>query len=261
MNTVLVPIDFSETSLHAATYAAQLLAGHLGVTMVLYHAYSKDSEADEALKTLNEIEQQLEKKYTLLIEVLNHKEDDFVSGLERAVRHRNADLVIMGITGRSAIAQVFIGSNTLKFASTKACPVLIIPEQSVYREINNVMLASDFKNTFNTTPSVPIKSFLKIFRPKLHIVNVDPTHYISLSETYEKEKIQLSEMFSMFNPEFYFMRLHDVDEALQMFAEEKDIDLIISIQHNYSFMEKLFKRSRTKNLSYHSNVPILVVHE
>ena len=27
MNTVIVPVDFSETSLHAARYAAQLLAG------------------------------------------------------------------------------------------------------------------------------------------------------------------------------------------------------------------------------------------
>ena len=41
MNTVIVPVDFSETSLHAAKYAAQLLTGHYGVTMVLYHSYGK----------------------------------------------------------------------------------------------------------------------------------------------------------------------------------------------------------------------------
>ncbi len=261
MKIVLVPVDFSETSLHAATYAAQLLSGHFGVTMVLYHNYTKDAEADEALVTLEILKTKLVQKFTIDIEILSYKEDDFVTGLERAVRHRNANLVIMGITERSALGQIFIGSNALKFAETKSCPVLIIPEQAIYKEINNALLASDFKNTYISTPSEPIKDILKIFRPKLHIINVDPTHYISLTEAHETEKATLREMFAIFNPEFYFMRLHDVDEAINMFAEEKNIDLIITIQHNYTFMEKLFKRSHTKSITYDSNVPILVVHE
>ena len=48
MNTVIVPVDFSDTSLHAARYAAQMLVGHYGVTLLLYHSYSKPSEAEEA---------------------------------------------------------------------------------------------------------------------------------------------------------------------------------------------------------------------
>lgn len=261
MNTVIVPIDFSDTSLHAATYAVQVLSVQYGSTMLLYHSYTKDEEGAEALITLEGIKKKLLEKHFLNIEILAVKEDNFVLGLERAVRHRKASLVIMGITGRSAIAQVFIGSNTLKFAETKACPVLIVPEHAVYREINNVMLASDFKDTFHTVPSAPIKDFLKSFRPKVHIVNVDPQHYIQITEDHEKEKQSLKDMFLEYQPEFYFLRLYDVDDALNLFAEEMKIDLIISIQRNHSFREKLFKRSRTKSLSYHSNIPILVVHE
>ena len=52
MNTVIVPVDFSTTSLHAAKYAAQLLTGHYGVTMLLYHSYSKSSEAAKATEDL-----------------------------------------------------------------------------------------------------------------------------------------------------------------------------------------------------------------
>lgn len=261
MNTVLVPVDFSETSLHAATYAAQLLSGHVGVSMVLYHNYSKDTEADEASATLEVMKTKLAEKFTMMVEILSYKEDDFVTGLERAVRHRNANLVIMGITERSVLGQMLIGSNALKFAATKSCPVLIIPEHAVYKEINNALLASDFKNTYISTPSEPIKDILKTFMPKLHIINVDPTHYISLTAAYEAEKATLREMFAIFNPEFYFMRLHDVEEAINMFAEEKDIDIIITVQHNHTFMEKLFKRSHSKSISYDSHVPILVVHE
>ncbi len=261
MNTVIVPVDFSKTSLHAANYAAQLLMGHYGVTIILYHSYQKDSEAVKAETDLNDLKKKLMQDHVVKIETLAHQEEDFVAGLERAARHRKADLVIMGITGRSAIAQVFFGSNTLKMAERKVCPVLIVPEQATSSNIRQVMLTSDFKNTLNTTPSVPIKDFLDVFKPKLHVVNVDKDHFISLTENYESEKQQLKKMFADYNPEFYFMRLFDIDEALNLFAGEMNIDLIIVIQKNRSFLENLLKGSRTKALTYHSKVPILVMHE
>ncbi len=261
MTTVIVPVDFSDTSLHAAQYAAQLLVGHYGVTMLLYHSYSKTNEAADAEKDLNELKEQLMKKYVVKIDTLAHHEDDFVDGLERAARHRRADLVVMGITGKSALAKVFFGSNTLKMAERKVCPVLIVPQSAPFTPIENVMLTSDFKNALNTTPSGPIKDFLNVFNPKLHVVNVDKDHYISLTENYENEKQELKSMFADYKPEFYFMRLYDVDEALNMFAEKMSIDLIIAIQKNHSFIEKMLKGSRTKALTFHSKVPIMVMHE
>lgn len=261
MNTVIVPVDFSETSLHAARYAAQLLAGHYGVTMILYHSYSKAAEAESATESLENLKADLMKDHIVKIEVLAHEESDFVDGLEKAARHRRADLVIMGITGKSAIAQVFFGSNTLKMAERKVCPVLIVPENASYAPLKNVMLTSDFINTLSTTPSVPIKDFLDVFKPQLHIVNVNNEHYISLTENYEAEKQQLKTMFADYDPEFYFMRLYDVDEAINLFAESRNIDLIIVIQKDRSFMGKLLNVSRTKTLSYHSKMPILVMHE
>ena len=57
-------------------------------------------------------------------------------------------------------------------------------------------------------------------------------------------------------------RLFDIDEALGLFAKEKNIDLIIAVQKQHSFFDKLFKKTgTTKKLSYQSEVPVLVVHE
>jgi nucleotide-binding universal stress UspA family protein len=261
MNTVIVPVDFSPTSLHAARYAAQLLAGHYGVTMILYHSYGKASEAAKVQQNLDHLKTELMKDHIVKIETLAHEEDDFVDGLAKAARHKVADLVIMGITGKSSLAKVFFGSNTLKMVETKSCPVLIVPEGAPFSPIKNVMLTSDFKNTHETTPSGPIKKFLDVFRPQLHVVNVDKDHFISLTESYEEEKQQLKKLFADYRPEFYFMRLYDVDEAINIFAESRNIDLIIAIQKNHSFIEKMLKGSRTKTLAYHSKVPILVMHE
>ena len=58
MNTVIVPVDFSDTSLHAARYAAQLLVGH-GVTLILYHSYSKPSELAGVESDLENLQKEL----------------------------------------------------------------------------------------------------------------------------------------------------------------------------------------------------------
>lgn len=261
MTTVIVPVDFSETSLHAARYAAQLLVGQYGVTLLLYHSYGKPAEGEKSAKMLEDLKNELMRDHIVKIETLNHEESDFVDGLQRAVRHRKADLVIMGMRGRSPLAQVFFGSDTLKIVATKVCPVLIVPEKASFMPIKNVMLTSDFQDSLNTTPSAPIKDILSRFLPKLHIVNVNKDHYISITGDYEKEKQDLLHMFREYHPEFYFMRLFDVDQAINLFAEDKKIDLIIAVQRNKSFMEKLFRRSRTETLSYQSKVPILAMHE
>lgn len=261
MNTVIVPIDFSETSLNAARYAMKLLTGHYGVNMILHHVYEKAAHSSEATEKLETLKSQLMDVGIVKISILAEEGNDFITELEKLARHQQADLIIMGITGRSAIGQTFIGSNTLKMVEKKVCPVLIVPPDASYKEVKNVLLTSDFKNVRSSTPSVPIKKILKTFQPNLHVINVDSEHYVALTDQYQEEKSALKEMFSDFNPEFYFLGLYNVDEAIHQFANDKNVDFIIVIHKEHSLLSKLFIKSHTKKLAYHSSVPVLAMHE
>jgi len=261
MNTVIVPVDFSETSINAANYASQLLAGREGLKIILFHLSESEHDFTTAPAKLDELIAKLTAEYSVGIEGICQLGSNFIEQLEKQVKAHQAGLVIMGITSRSELAQVFVSSNTLKLAETKVCPVLIVQETAKFTGIKSVMLASDFKNVYYTTPAEPIKAFLKTFKPELHIVNVNSEHYIALSEQYEKEKQAFIDHFSEFNPEFYFLRLYDVEESLNLFAEAKGIDLIITIQHEHPLLAKIFKTDHTKKITYNSSLPVLVVHE
>ncbi len=262
MNKIIVPVDFSETSVNAAKYAVDLCASYDGLKMILYHLAESADDAASAPEKMDELCKQLASNNGVTIEskcVLGH---NFINHLEILVKSELADLVVMGITTRSELAQKFVSSNTLKMAETNSCPVLIVQETAVYGGIKNVMLATDLENTYYSTPAEPIKQFLTTIAPtSLHIVNVNSEHYIALSEHDEKEKKALMTHFEDFSPEFYFLRFFDIEEGLHVFAEEKSIDLIISIQRGHSLMHRLFKPSQTKNITYKGNVPVLVVHE
>lgn len=246
--------------MNAARYAGKLLAGHSGVKVILYHVYDKPGEASLSNEYLENLKEELQRDH-IKVTTLAEESDDFIDELEKLARHQQADLIIMGITGRSSFSQAFIGSNTFKIIEKKVCPVMIIPPGSEYKEVRNVLLTSDFKNASAATPSVPIKKVLKPFQPNLHVINVDSNHYVALTEEYQEEKEKLSDLLSEFNPEFYFMGWYDVDEAINQFAQDKNIDLIITIPRERSLIEKMFKESRTRKLAYHSTVPVLAVHE
>src|SRR5690606_8491476 len=112
----------------------------------LHHVFEKPSQAAEAEDKLLKLKDELMTIGIVKINVLAEENSDFIVALDRLARHQQADLVIMGITGRSPIGQTFIGSNTLKMVERKVCPVLIIPPDANYRDVKNVLLTSDFKN-------------------------------------------------------------------------------------------------------------------
>ena len=70
MTTVIVPVDFSETSLNAARYAAAFLKGQYGVTMILYHSYSNSDDAVKAGEQLESLKAQLIALSHVNIEIL-----------------------------------------------------------------------------------------------------------------------------------------------------------------------------------------------
>lgn len=261
MQTVVVPIDFSKPSLTAVHYAVNMLAGAYDTNLVLYHMYEKKNEEEEANRLLSNLRDQLSTDSPLRIESIAVLGDNLIQEIERVVHHRHASLVVMGITGKTAVEKVFIGSNTLKLVEKNVVPVLIIPPDAKFKEVKNVALTSDFKDVRMTTPSIPIKLLLELFRPALHIVNVDSEHYVSITAEYQKEKAILQQMFSDYNPEFYFIGMNDFFDAIERFTKDKNIDILITIPRMHSFLRRIFKGQHIKKIVYHSHVPILAVHE
>ena len=122
MNTVIVPVDFSMVSYNAADYAAAMLKDVSDSNLVLFHLYEKDHEAELAETQLGQLKDSLGKGSPVKIETVLVKGDDLIDEIERVVNHRHADFVVMGMTGKSGLELVFMGSNTLKLVDKNICP-------------------------------------------------------------------------------------------------------------------------------------------
>jgi nucleotide-binding universal stress UspA family protein len=138
---------------------------------------------------------------------------------------------------------------------------MVIPPDARYHDIKNVALASDFNDVQNAIPIVPVKKILSLFRPSLHIVNINSEIYISLSEEYLEQRRIMQEMFQEFRPEFYFITTFDFHETLRQFIDDKSIDLVLTFPRKHSFINNLIKGNNTKRLVQESAVPVLAAHE
>lgn len=261
MHRVIIPVDFSETSLNAARFTAQMLAGREDTIAVIYNNYESHDEYDICLNYQESLKKEFLKAGVKSVECENEMGGDLIENISRLAHTIRATLIVMGITGKSAVRQIMFGSNTLKLIDRNLYPVMIIPPDAVYKGINNVAFASDLKNVEASTPSALISSVLEMFNPKLHIVNVDKEIYVSIPQEMEEQKSKLKEMFSNFKTEFYFITMNDFFQAIDNFVKDYSIDILITVPKHQSNSTSLFKTTHTKRLAYHSHIPILAAHE
>ena len=261
MHRIIIPVDFSETSLQAARFTAQMLAGKKDAVAILYNNYETEEDHDISINYLESLKKEFSRAGVNSVELEYEMGGDLIDNITRLVQSYRATLVVMGIKGKSTVEQAIFGSNTLKLVDKNLYPVLIIPPNASYNGINNVAFASDFIDIEATTPSTLISAVLEMFNPMLHIVNVNNEHYVSLTEEMQQGKEKFREMFSAYKTEFYFITMNDFFEALDNFVTDYKIDILITIPKHQSNSSSLFKASHTKQLAYHSHIPILAVHE
>jgi len=261
MQTVLVPVDFSETSLNAAAYATRMLTGIYGVHMLLYHVYEKPGHAETTEQELQKLRKHLFDVGIVKTEIFFEQGHDVHACIEKFTYDKKPDMIVMGITTKTKIEQTFIASNSLNLAKKNLCPVLIVPADVKYKKIKNVVLASDFIHSPSPAIATIVKKLLSDFFARLHIVNVNPAHHVSITEPYQKVKNEMNELFKGYEHDFHFIGLYDLPETMNMFVGDHDVDIIITMPKDHSWFSTLLGHSNTKKMGYQSTVPVLAIHQ
>ncbi|KAA2244734.1 universal stress protein [Chitinophaga agrisoli] len=277
MKTIIVPTDFSETAYNAARYALGL-AGQMDTSrIVLYHAYELIVPIPEVPTTVPMVNPEelraaslegLEKMKRELLPLLpdnasleTRAENSLLPAqIDQLCRQEEADLVVMGITGGSQLEEILVGSNTVDVVKHTTCPVIIVPSAARFTPIRKMVFACDFRKVVQNTPVQPLKKLLDVFRPELHVLNIDHDSKHFTSDT-PYETLMLDTLLEGYNPQFHFIDHTNVVQGIMDFAVQQEADLILIIPKKHGLFEHIFKRSRTTQLAFHTHIPLLTIHE
>jgi nucleotide-binding universal stress UspA family protein len=184
---ILIPIDFSETSLLAiehGAFMAQLFKAELVLLHVVENHYEKFSVIAPELRIsppsdlTNAIEKRLEEtaadirgKYGVKSMCITSAGTIFSEILAISKEH-NIDIVVMGTHGTSGVVEFFIGSNTYKIVTQSTCPVISVQAQSQKVGFKDILLPID--DSLHSRQKVNHAIVLaKHFGSKIHILGLD----------------------------------------------------------------------------------------
>ncbi len=268
---ILIPTDFSKFSKVAVQYAAKL-AIKLDAELVLLNVVFidappramvavkvksiEDAMADNAkqdsIQLINEIEAGHKGKLNIGYEIIKGYPVEDV--IESFASHNNIDLIVMGTKGVSGLTKVLIGSNATAVISKSSIPVIAVPEFARFNNLKNIVYATNMWNlNLEVATLIPLA---KIFNSSIHIL-----HVISSSS---KKKIDTNKVLDALKKKMKYSNItfhvsinEDITEGIDEYVARIKADMLSMFTHEHTFFEKLFGKSVTRQMAFHTWIPML----
>lgn len=272
IKTILVPTDFSEPSLKAIHYAATI-AGETASKIIIFHAVSLHLSATieepqfyvagELEKIENEqlvhLKYQLQKRYPAIHFESVSRTGFPIESIQETADEINADLIVMGTRGANGIKGLLVGSNTSNLIEHTRIPVLAVPEETDYRGIKKIVFATNMQKDDIRC----LKRIIDLFagqQPYITLVHIEDGHHrdpeAALTNWFRAEVI----------PAIDYPRLNaecisetDIVRSLDEYLRANHTDLLVTATKRRNFIERIFDRSITKKLVFHSTIPLLAL--
>ncbi len=278
MKNILLPTDFSRNSLNAMKYAVMLFKGiacNFYVLNVFKIPYlTNDELMVQNAEKLAHIERDLldasQKGLKNVIKKIqidsNHnfirisEFDFFINSIKKNVKDKEIDLVIMGTKGASGVKEIFMGSNTGDVIMKTECNVLAIPENASFKEPKEIAFPTDFKIAYKKENLNLLYRIASSYNSKINVIHLKDEK--ELSKEQELNKKSLKDIFNDKSFSFYTLTNTDFETAVNCFTQSRaNIDMIAIVAKHYNFFQRLFFKPKVEELSFHTNIPLLVLHK
>jgi len=172
---------------------------------------------------------------------------------------KQADIIVMGTTGRGNIGKKFFGSVSIEVSKNGHCPLIFVPKEAEFRGFNHLLYASDFDSLHALSVRQAV-SFAKRFDGQIHFVHVGPGGEQGL-ET-QRQVFELD--YGTTNPDrpFIFSKMvsDDIAGSLYEYSFYHHIDLLVFVTHQRNFWDNILHKSISNVALLSSDLPVLIIH-
>lgn len=272
MKNILVPTDFSTVSADALRYACKLAEVN-GGKITLMHISHPEFDPNLLFPEMNfqDLEAfQKDRMDHFVKEVFGDNVPQNLNtkveigfAVEQIVKHSASgdfDLIVMGGRGDKGTLEKWFGSVSTSVTQLAKCPVLLIPQGTVYKPIEHLLFASNFESTTPQTLAY-LSNIATLWGADVHFVHVADE---SSSKQYKEIEQRLFKiLFEGGEPAFSFTMTNieggSVSDALNQYAIKHKIDLMIMVHPHRSFWESIFHKSVTKAMAFNATIPLMVI--
>ena len=269
MKRILVPTDFSSQAENALKVAVKIATKHNSEIYLLHsldmptqiRGVQNNASMPESLYFIKLAEKSFEvllkKDYLGPIEIheaIGH--DEIYSDINRTVKEKDIDLIVMGSHGANGFKELFIGSNTEKVVRTANIPVLVIKNEHTDFNIKDFVFATDFgeESRWSFTQA---QKFAKAMDAQMHLLFVNtPAGF----KTTEQANSLMQDFIKDSKQENHTINIHNafsVEDGILQFAKMKGAKLIGTSTHGRRGLSHFFNGSISEDLVNHANMPVI----
>jgi hypothetical protein len=186
--------------------------------------------------------------------------DYFVDGIKREVQDKNINLILMGTKGASGLRQVTMGTNTGAVITKVKCPLLAIPQNASYRNLREVAFPTDFQIVYDIRVLEDLIKILTTTGASLRILYMSKNSE-ELSEEQQRNKDFLHDYLKEMEHSFHTLKGDRLESSVQCFIDSRDIDMVAMVAKSLNFIQRILFRPAVEEISYHTTIPFLVLHE
>ncbi len=263
MIKILVPVDFSDTSINALMYAARLFEKE-PLEITLLHVYGTRSPTlimknfdhvieKGARRKMEKIRQEVLSTHPGASVNLEIRKEDTITRIVNMADQAGCDYLVMGTKGASGLKEVFLGSVAGGVVTRSSIPVLVVPDAYTLSSLDQVVLAVG-KDPLSKEVIEPLKYILA-----KHQCDLELLHF---TEGKEDDLENTRSLLEEFKPRVVQEKVTvSVNEDMIRFLRTSPPSLLCLVRSKKGFFARLIGESVTRKQTFSSPVPILVLRE
>ncbi|WP_103069434.1 universal stress protein [Aquimarina sediminis] len=280
MKKILVPTDFSNNAYSALFYATRLFQDQACQFYIL-NTFEVDTptltsriDTEKGEKLYKRLSNESQEKLTETYHSIVRDSEDFKHTFEtisvskkltdtinKTIKSKKIDLVVMGTKGASGAKEILIGSNTVQvIEKIKDCPILAVPDEFDFKKPTEIGFATDFKSLYNPEELKPLLEIATAFSSNIRVMHIHEEEKLDEMQEYNLES--LKENFKQLNYCIHWIpRFAQKAKLINEFIDKMNIDMLCMSYYKHGLMESITREPVIKKIGFHLSVPFLVIPE
>ena len=274
MKTILAATHFSPASRSAAVYGAEL-AVRFNSRLILFNAYQPipvDNAESMAIlgseemkkitvKLLDHEVHFLKSRYSLPIEY-GYAEGNISHSILSYAKETKTNLIIIGMKEFGKRFRKIFGTTVISLARRSDIPILVIPENAKFTDIDTIALATDTDVPARTSNHVVelLKEIGERFHSKVYMVRVVNKNFSDASKISSRPG-KLFKMLHTLDPLYQCFEGEEVSTVLVKFLKGYHVNLLAVMPRTHSPLERWFGKRVTRTMVFESRIPLLILPE
>ena len=276
MKKILVPTDFSKTSLTALDVAFDI-AKKSGASIFLLNVVEEagqdstritgewqKADWEEKLfiyKLLERAENQLTKvvqdaKYDAVKMIGELRLGNPFHGMNSIIAEQKVDLVVMGTRGVTNLETMLIGTNTERVVRNSSCPILTVHKKPASTDFKNIVYATAMSKDEEIFSRI-VKKTQRYYDSTIHLLRVNTPGDFQRDKVVKDYMFKFAKSLQLKNYTINVYNDLTEEEGIQYFADSIDADMIAMATHGRTGFAHVLAGSIAESVVKMASRPVL----